>query len=324
MARILNGDKLIESVRNRTMCPDDTSVFTDTDILELVDEEMTAQVLDKLIALHGENLTIPVTIPRTDKGAYEIPYRAVGNKLRDISLISGNQIYELSQIGVDEIPDYSYGDGWESYNDKFYVQNNKINLINPTRAYDSVIMRYYLSPSYLTKTEEAGTVSAITVDDIAGTVSLQMSSVGKNFSSTKLFDLVGHRSPNKIKALDLEAVSLTISNKTGTVVFNLSDISDILSEIVVGDYVTLAQETPVPNIPTEMHPLLAQAAAVNILESLTDTEALNNATKRMDKMTTAIQALIDARVELAPKKIKPRHGTLQSSLGGGRGKRGRF
>ena len=42
-----------------------------------------------------------------------------------------------------------------------------------------------------------------------------------------------------------------------------------------------------PNIPTEMHPLLAQAAAVNLLESLADTEALRNAEARMEKMVAA-------------------------------------
>ena len=63
-----------------------------------------------------------------------------------------------------------------------------------------------------------------------------------------------------------------------------------------------------------MHPLIAQAAAIHILESLTDTEALSNAQKRMEKMTKAVQTLIDSRVELAPKKIKPRFGTLRGKF----------
>ena len=70
MARILNGDAMINAVRNRTMCPDDTSIFTDSDILDILDEEMSAQVLNKLVTLHGENLTVSVDILRDASGEY--------------------------------------------------------------------------------------------------------------------------------------------------------------------------------------------------------------------------------------------------------------
>ena len=100
--------------------------------------------------------------------------------------------------------------------------------------------------------------------------------------------------------------------------------SAIRTKIKKGDYITLAGQTPVPNIPTEMHPLLAQAAAVQILESSTDTEALMNAQKRMEKMAASIQTLVDNRVDLAPKKIKPRHSALTSSLGIKRRNKGRY
>lgn len=323
MARILDGNKMVNSVRNRTLTPDDTSIFTDADILDIIDEEMSAQVLNKLVMLHGENLTYSEDVAKSANGIYTFPYRAVGNKLRDVSLVTGETIYELSQVSIGELPDFSYSNDSNSFNDKFYVENNKIKLLQPSRDYTSIRIRYYLRPSYLTKTEEAGVISNIVTDTVAGTVTIAMSSVGKNFTSTAKFDIVGHQSPNKIKAFDLDAITLT-TGTSGNVVFNLFDLSDILGDLQVGDYVTLAEETPVPNIPTEMHPLLAQAAAVQILEALSDTEALANALKRFDSMTASIQELIDERVDLAPKKIKPRHGTLSSSIGAGRNSRGRF
>ena len=323
MARILTGDKMINAVRNRTMCPDDTSIFTDSDILDILDEEMSAQVLNKLITLHGENLTISEDIAKTADGVFTFPYRAVGNKLRDVSLVNGNVVYELAQVSISEIPDFSYGNDSNSFQDKFYVENNKIKLIQPSRSYDSIRIRYHLRPSYLTKTEESGVISSIVTDTGAGTVTLTLSSVGKNFKISDTYDLIGHQSPNKIKAFDLTASSLT-TGTTGIIVFTLSDISDVVDDLQVGDYVSLAEETPVPNIPTEMHPLLAQAAAVQILEALTDTEALANALRRFDNMTKSIQELIDDRVDLAPKKIKPRHGTLAAVIGTGRNNKGRF
>lgn len=323
MAKILTGDKMIESTRSRTMTPDDTSTFTDDRILDILDEEMSAQVLNKLITLHGENLTVSVDIPRDASGEYTFPYRAVGNKLRDVSLINGNVVYELAQVSIGELPDFSYANDSDSFLDKFYIENNKIKLIQPSRNYASIRIKYYLRPSYLTKVEQAGVVSSIVTDTVANTVTMALSSVGKNFTLTDKYDIVGHQSPNKIKAFDLVPNSLT-TGTTGIIVFNLDDLSDELTDLQVGDYVALAGETPVPNIPTEMHPLLAQAGAIQLLESMTDTEALTNAIKRFDKMTTAIQELIDARVDLAPKKIKPRHGALSASIGTRRNNKGRF
>ena len=323
MARLMTGDRLIESVRNRTMTPDDTSIYDDDHVLNIIDEEMTSQVLDKLLVLHGENLTIPVDIPKNAKGEYEIPYRAIGNKLRDASLVRGKEVYELSQVGIGELPDFSsQGIDSISGNDLFYIENNKLKLVNPNIAYDSIRLRYYLKPNSITKTKEAGVISDIVIDENAGTISLVLSQVGKKFTATDLYDIVGKRSPNKIKSFDNNVSSLTVSSGTGTIVFSLDEIGSDYSEISIGDYVTLAGETPVPNIPSEMHPLLAQAAAVQLLEGMTDTEALRNAENRLDKITKAVQELIDDRVELAPKKIKPRNGTLQQQIRGY--KKGRY
>ena len=323
MSRILNGDAMINSARRRTMTPDDTSAFTDQDILDILDEELNAQVLEKLKVLHGDNLTVAIDIPRSDDGTYEIPYRAVGNTLRDVSLLQGDTLYELSQISISELPDHSgVGDSSSSL-DLFYMENSTIRLVTPTRAYTSIRMRFMLRPNVLTKQEESGTISDIITDDIAGTTTLVLSSVGKNFVSGVDYDIVGAKSPNKIKAFDKLPTVVSIGS-SGSIVFNTSDLTNELSDIKKGDYVTLAGETPVPNIPTEMHPLLAQAAAVQLLESTTDTEALTNAQKRMDKMAASIQTLVDNRVDFAPKKIKPRHSALSASIGVRRKNRGRY
>lgn len=320
MARMMTGDKMISSVRLRTMAPDDVSVFTDEEILDIIDEELQVQILDKLVELHGENLTISVDIPVNSSGSYSIPYRALGNKIRDVSLISGGQTYELSQISIGELPDFTYAQGYTRFLELFYVENNQIKLVSPTRSYDYIRFRYLLRPSYLTKVERTGIISSIVKDEVAGTATLSLSQVGKTFTLNDKYDIVGQKTPNKIRVFDLEPTSFTNNTATGTIVFNLSDVEDVYDDIEVGDYVTLAEETPVPNIPTEMFPLLAQASAVHILESMTDTEALQNATARLEKISKSVQQLVDYRVDLAPKKIKPRHSTITAGKSGYRGR----
>jgi hypothetical protein len=313
MARVLTGDKIIASIRKKTSVPDDPSEWDDVDILDAVDEEMNTQVLDKLLKLHAEHLIVTVDVPRNELGIFEIPYRAIGNKLRDASLISGGTTYELSQVSIGSLPDYSENVSTRSELDLFYIENNKLKLITPSRAYNCIRLRYYIRPSYLTKVEEAGIISDIVKDTGAGTLTLTLSQVGKSFNSTAVYDIVGNRTPNKIKNFDLTATSFT-SGTTGIIVFDLDDLVDV-DDIIVGDYVSLAEETPVPNIPTEMQPLLVQATAVSILESMGDFEGLARAEKRMTEMSAATQFLVDDRVELAPKKIRPRNGTLNSRYG---------
>lgn len=321
MSRVLTGDKLVESVRNRAMIPNDTSVYTDDNLLDIANEEIDVQLLDKLLALHEEHLTVSVDIERNVDGVYDIPYRAVGNKIRDIALISGKTIYEMTQVGIGELSEFTIGS--ESYTngfDKFYVEHNKLKLVNPTRAYDHVRIYYHIRPNYLTTVNKAAIVSSIVVDDINDQVTYNFTSTPSAFSSSILYDIVGAKTPNKIKAYDITPVEVNTS--LNYVKFTKSDISDI-DDIVVGDYICVAEQSPVPNLPTEMHPVLAQLVAVHVLEAMGDTEGLSNAQRRLDKMTASVMQLVDDRVELAPRKIRPRNGTLAEGRYGSYRRRGR-
>ena len=220
MARVITGDKMIDSVRKRTMCPDDTSIYTDEDILDILDEEMQVQVLDKLVRLRGDNITHTVDVPKNSTERYIIPTRALGDKLRDITLVKGNEEYELSQIDPGELTDYSGYTRDYNENGVFYVRNNQIILVSPTRSYDFVRMSYHLRPSFLTKEESAGKIDSIVKDTGANTLTLNLSSVNNSFTLNDTYDIVGKDTPNKIKSMDLVPTVVTVGD-TGIIVFNL-------------------------------------------------------------------------------------------------------
>ena len=167
--------------------------------------------------------------------------------------------------------------------------------------------------------DQSGAISTITSDSTEVTISF--TSMPSKFTALLEYDIVGHRSPNKIKIWDIRPTEVNASLKY--IKFNLSDIEDVLGELKVGDYVCQAEESPVPNIPTEMHPVLAQLTAVHALESLGDTEGLSNAQRRLERMEKSVMQLVDDRVELAPKKIKPRNGTLSETRTGYYGRKSR-
>jgi hypothetical protein len=305
MSRILTSSKLIESVRKRAMIPTDTSVYKDEDILDILNEEIDAGLMSTLLVLHEEYLVNYIDLDfdsSTDR--YVIPYRASGNKLREVSIVSsdGNH-YELSRISLDQLSDYKNGIIGSDRN-VFYVENNYVVLADSQLSGDKVRMYYYLRPNSLVLEKNIGNITNI--NRTTGVITL--SNFPSGFSSLQEMDFVGKRSPNKIYCYDKTPLSVDVNTKTIT--FNLTDIP---KELIVGDYLCMKEQTPVPNIPTEMHPLLAQRAAVFILEALGDTEGLGNAKLKLKQMEDSINNLIDDRVEGAPQKVKPRYSSLQET-----------
>lgn len=143
----------------------------------------------------------------------------------------------------------------------------------------------------------------------------------KHFTSDIFYDVVQNVSPNKIKLYNLTPNS--VNNAQKTVSFRTVDVTKSGKlQVIKGDYITKAEETIVPNIPTEYHPLLAQMVSVACMEGMADDQQKKSAEATLAKMEKDILKITTNRVEGAPKKIKNRHGTLNAALGQSRLRRG--
>jgi hypothetical protein len=130
----------------------------------------------------------------------------------------------------------------------------------------------------------------------------------KHFTSELLFDIVNCKSPNNIKLYNISANSL--NNTTKSISFRVADVG---TKIIVGDYITSAEETIVPNVPTEYHPVIAQMVAVHCMESMADEQQKKSALATLEQMKDDVLSIVQNRVEGAPKKIKNRSSTLDSA-----------
>jgi len=139
----------------------------------------------------------------------------------------------------------------------------------------------------------------------------------KHFTSGLLYDVVSHQSPNNIKIYDVPVNNL--NNVSKTMSFRISDITkNGAIQIVKGNYITSAEETIVPNVPTEYHPVVAQMVAVHCMESMADEQQKQSANKTLESMKDDILSIVGNRIEGAPKKIRNRNGTLQSATNSSR------
>lgn len=85
----------------------------------------------------------------------------------------------------------------------------------------------------------------------------------------------------------------------------------LIAGIQVGDYVCLAGESIIPQLPPDLHNMLAEKTAARILASLGDQAGLAMANDKIKEMEYRQGTLLNDRVDGAPQKITSRHSLLR-------------
>jgi hypothetical protein len=85
------------------------------------------------------------------------------------------------------------------------------------------------------------------------------------------------------------------------------------ADFKVGDYISLAGECFIPQVPDEMHPILAQMVVTKIMEAIGDTDGFQIAQAKLQEMLKLIDNLIDDRTEGNPLKAYNKTSPLRLS-----------
>lgn len=207
------------------------------------------------------------------------------------------------------------GNGSGVPNSITHSQNNDV--INASTFSLNVCVWYDTTGADTAPVQPAGTVfirvdvsAAVTdVDVVNATVAAITTAAPSHFTASNVSnllqidtDLTGTYSYVAIQPTLL--FSQVITNTPSTV---------IPDELVIGDYIALAEECIIPNIPTDLHSMLAQRIACRCLEALGDAAGLQAANAKLAEMEIKTGQLIDNRVEGAPLKVVNRHGFLRQS-----------
>ena len=314
MAVPLTTNGLIESIKRKGSIPSSQETFKTQDFIDLINEEMSTYILPTVLKLHQEfyATTDETEVVTSSRKRYKLPYRAVGNKLRDLHYRTvGGQLKQLVQISAD---DRSYNDEY-FYNyvyNQFYLEGDEIVFVGIQVPEGQLVKSYYMRPNQLVTEDRACVITSI--DRTTGIV--MVANMPSIFASGQV-DFIGAKSPNTIKNFDITPISA--DTETGTFIFDTTNHStvpnmtffDIPDSLQVGDYVMLAGETIVPQLPAELIPVLTQRVTLKCLEAMGDTEAVTNCQKQLDKMEANIPSLINNRVEGSPKKLVNRRSILR-------------
>jgi hypothetical protein len=310
MARYLTSKTLIDSATRRAMIPKSQVTFTEDDFLAFANEEMDTAVIPYVMSFHedyflfDENVTLQQGVSQ-----YAIPYRAAGNKLRDVAYQDiGNNIFEMTRILVEDISFYQHNGntGSNSPLRAFYIKNNDVCLMPEIgldiRGY--LRMYYYIRPSALVSEDRAMIVQAI--DTATGQVTVDK--IPTIFSINSLVDFIKVKSPHKCMSIDKAITNVDTVNNI--ISFSTTDLP---SKLVVGDHICLSEECIIPQIPTDLHALLSQRIACRCLEALGDQQGLAAANAKLTEMELKLGTVVDDRVEGSALKVVNRHTALRNA-----------
>lgn len=310
MAKHLTTKSLISSVKRRAMIPSTQQTFKEEDFLAFANEDMDIGLLPHILSYHEDYLLYDAYITMTpQQSKYPIPYRATGNKVREIAYVdnSGN-VFEMTRITVEDLPYYQNGSFGISNSGirAYYIEGDEI-VIMPLGRHNltgQLKISYYLRPNAIVSEDRISTITAIDLN----TGKITVDNVPDHLSSPTEMDFLQTRSPHKRLALNITPTNVSITEK-----YFQFNISDIPANLVVGDMLSEIEECKIPNIPTELHSMLAQRVACRCLEALGDQQGLQAANQKLAEMEVKTGQLIDNRVEGAPLKVVNRHGFLRMS-----------
>jgi len=308
MSLALTTNSLIDSVKRRASIPENQSTFTEADFLAFANEELGLNVVPGIMSLHEDYFLFRQESPLVaNEDKYPIPDRAIGNKLRELQFIDANgNHFEMTRISVGDIPDYQ-GIFSQNHAYTYYVENNNIRLLPPAQGTvsGSLLFFYYIRPSEMVSESRVGIITDI--NRTTGEITLDKAPT--NFNINIKYDMYKNQSPHSHMKIDLTATAYNSTTKVVT--FATTDIPD---ELVVGDHIAQQCECIIPQIPSDLHVLLAQYIAERILESQGDTEGLSNAQAKTRKMELRSGTIVDNRVDDAPIKLVNRNGLLRFGL----------
>lgn len=298
-------DDFVTSIKNRGLIPASQQTYEDTDMISLGWEELRTHITPLLISVRENffmtNDEVDVVANQSD---YEIPTRAVGMKLKKLfwrknatsrpTHMTFVDVDKLSEIEVDYSGNPQY----------FYFKDTYFEIIPTQSTANGVLLPYYYKRrNKLVPTSSAGQITAIDT----GTNTVTLNNVPTTFSLTKQYDFIKSTPGYRNYAEDQTPTGISGSDFT---------FASLPTGLSVGDWLCLAQESVIPQIPVEALDVLTQRTLIRILRGLGDEKGAEAAIRDLKEMKMDVLQLLSHRAENHAKKIHSARNIGQFFSGG--------
>lgn len=277
----MNSTELINALKIKGSFPTSDDLFSNDDFLVLFNMQMKVEILPIMLKLNEEYFLQYKDFTISQGAKYRIPSRAIGTNIRDLKKIDSSGNYtDINRLFEEDRSSGKSG---------FYMNRNSVELTNDFIS-DTLRMTYFARPNKLVLTTSCAQITSI--DTVLNTV--VVSSAPATMSTGVLVDFIQNNNPFDLLSFDQSLVSVS-----GTTL----EVTALPSGLEVGDWVCIANESPVPLVPEELHPVLVQSALVTTLSSKKD-KALEYENKKLTEQIEAVLTMLDPRVQNNSTKMR--------------------
>jgi hypothetical protein len=191
--------------------------------------------------------------------------------------------------------------------------SNIVTVINNSADYTALVTNDIITLSYdlLQTTITSNNTLAFSIETLQA---IKFDQVPLNITNGSLIDFIKKKGAHRTYKFDQKLSKTAIS---GTVVrFKFTDLPE---DFEIEDYIASQFECIIPQIPSDLHSLLAERTCARILESLGDQAGLAMANDKISKMEAGQASMVDNRVEGSPRKVFNRNNLLRCAKGIGYG-----
>jgi hypothetical protein len=285
----MNTTEMISSLKIQGSFPSSDDLFSTSDFLVLFNNQLKTDITPLMLKLNEEFFLQYKDFTIDSTARYRIPRRAVGAKIRDLQYLVNDNYNSIDRLFEEDRRNEKSG---------YYMLRNEIEL--STNFTSGVLrMKYFARPNELVLTSSCAQISSIST----GTNQVTVSSLPNTMTDNVLCDFVQNNNPYDLLAYDSAIVGVSGSTVT---------FSSLPQGLEIGDWLCLANQSPVPMIPDELHAVLVKSALCATLSSKKD-KAYEQEMVMLEQMKQTAINMLDPRVE--NDSIKMRSGALMGFFG---------
>lgn len=278
-------EDLVEQIKENTSTEFAQSRFSQSTIINICNEESLKRIRPIISDLQKEFfvVTTSVTIAAGDKSV-RLPKRASGRGLREIYLTVGTDKRRLVQITREEATlRETTAQGTPT---EFYFEADSVVFTRPADQTMTVYLVLEVSPGKLVLSTAVTTVSSVDFD--TGVVTIAGTPSGFGTVEYDFIQQLGYG--NAVLSCGLTPVSVS-----GTILtFNAAELPKTLK---AGDYISLAGQTPVPNMPDEAVVCLIHAVSTRIYRLRGDFDSMKAEQNELQNAIIYLQRALSDRIE---------------------------
>jgi hypothetical protein len=270
---------LLSIIKKRAYVPNAQETLDDQDLLDMATDEMHSMIVPAVLSTNQEWYVTPFSTTITaDTTELDIHSRSIGGSLRDVTFVTGGSEHGLTRLNLED-KSYVTNQGAIS---GFYVQGNQLKLMG---AQDGEIIQYFHArPGRLVTTDSCARIESV---DVANKL-LTVDAIPSTWVVGNKIDVI-KSNPH----FEYRSISLTITNIAGGAIEVAETPS---SKIVVGDWVSLEDTSPVPQIPVEWFQYLAQTVVTQVLNNQSDFDAGKISYAKSEQLRNAAISLMSPRI----------------------------